>query len=101
MDSTTRAYVIPQQPYDACVVNSPCILDAIFNTALGTTTYSWTMFDGVTAGGTVISMGTIVPVSISQLGLPLLTGLYFQALVGATNSGWTFIVRLLPQGNGS
>jgi hypothetical protein len=93
---SVRAYVIPANvTYSDVIYPGPCILDAMFVTSLGTTTYAWTLFDGLQPGTTVLSMGTLVPVSMSQMDLKIHSGLFFQEFLGGVNAGWTFLIRTM------
>lgn len=92
----SRSYVIPPAPYNAVVVPGPCLLDALLVTAAGTTDYAWTLYDGLTAAGTVLAFGNLVPVTINTMRLPVHTGLFFTSNGTGVLASWVILVKLVP-----
>ena len=92
----SRSYVIPNANYNAVVVPGPCILDAICTTNLGDTDYNWQLYDGLSAGGTVVAFGKIAQMQATALRLPITTGLYFSSNGTGLVASWLFVVRLVP-----
>lgn len=92
----SRSYVISNASYNAVVVPGPCILDVIATTNLGDTDYNWQLYDGLTAGGTVIAFGKIQPMQLTALRLPIQTGLFFSSNGTGIVASWLFIVKLVP-----
>jgi hypothetical protein len=91
----SRSYVVNNANYNAVLVPGPCILDAICTTNLGDTDYNWQLYDGLTAGGTVIAFGKIQPMQLNSLRIPISTGLFFSSNGTGVVASWLFVVKLV------
>lgn len=92
----SRSYVINNANYNAIIVPGPCILDCMATTNLGDTDYNWQLYDGLSAGGTVVAFGKIAPMQLTALRLPIGTGLFFSSNGTGLVASWLFVVKLVP-----
>lgn len=91
-----KSYVVPAVAFDSAIVPGPCVVRAIVATTLGNTDFLYTLWDGLTAGGTVIWQGAFIPMIAESLDMRLTQGLYLRQTGTGLLNGWSFVVAVLP-----
>ena len=97
-DLVYRPFILPSAALDQVVVPGPCVIDALYMTTIPTAVgHSYTMFDGLSAGGTVVWQGTNAILGASPLRIKCVAGLYIIQTGGAgAFASWVIMAAALP-----